>query len=429
MTSRLPGFRDLTVDQRRAKVSEESGVDAARLDVLSPDHGLGLEQANHMVENVIGVLGIPVGIATNFVVNGREVLVPMATEEPSVVAAASNLARMTRDHGGFVTSATPPLMQAQIQVLDVVDPHAARLRLLAAKDELVNRANATDPMLVKFGGGVQDVLVRLVPSRRQTYVVLHLVVDVRDAMGANAVNTMAESIAPRVAEIAGGRTLLRILTNKADLRLTRVSAIFDADLLGGPEVVENMLDAVEFAVADLYRAATHNKGIMNGITAVVLATGNDTRAVEAGAHSHAITSDGRYTSMSHFEKNADGNLVGTLELPMPVGLVGGATKVHPVAQANVALLGVSTAGELADIIMAVGLAQNAAAVRALATEGIQRGHMSLHARNVAVAAGARTEEVDAVVERLLAAQAVRADVAEQVLAELRAGGPGAGDAR
>ena len=420
-SSRLSGFKDLTVDQRRARIVDATGLESHVLDVLSPEKGLSIDQANHMVENVIGVLGVPVGIATNFMVNGREMLVPMATEEPSVVAAASNLARMTRDHGGFVTSSTPPLMQAQVQVLDIIDPAAARLRLLACTDELIGLANAQDPFLVRLGGGVRDITVRLVPSSRQTYVVLHLVVDVRDAMGANAVNTMAEAIAPRVAQITGGRTLLRILTNKADLRLVRVSATFDADLLGGVEVVENMVDAGEFAVADPYRAATHNKGIMNGITAVVLATGNDTRAVEAGAHSHAIGTDGRYTSMSRFEKNAEGNLVGTMELPMPVGLVGGATKVHPVAQANVALLGVKTATELAGIIMAVGLAQNAAAVRALSTEGIQRGHMSLHARNVAVTAGATPDEIDAVVKQLIADKAVRTDHAEKVLAELRAG--------
>lgn len=419
-SSRLSGLKNLTVDQRREKVIGATGVESTLLDVLSPEKGLTIEQADHMVENVIGVFGIPVGVATNFIVNGREVLVPMATEEPSVVAAASNLARMTRDHGGFVTSSTAPLMQAQIQVLDVVDPAAARLRLLAAADELIALADAQDPFLLELGGGAREITVRLVPSSRQTYVVLHIIVDVRDAMGANAVNTMAEAIAPRVAEIAGGRTLLRILTNKADLRLTRVSAVFDAELLGGPDVVENMLDAAEFAVVDPYRAATHNKGIMNGITAAVMATGNDTRAVEAGAHSHCIGPDGRYTSMSRFEKAADGNLVGTLELPMPVGLVGGATKVHPGAQANVALLGVKTAGELADIIVSVGLAQNAAAVRALASEGIQRGHMSLHARNVAVAAGAGPDEIDAVVKQLIAANAVRTEFAEKVLAELRA---------
>ncbi|WP_317452651.1 hydroxymethylglutaryl-CoA reductase, degradative [Streptomyces sp. CBMA29] len=419
MTSRLSGFRNLSVEQRRARAAEAMKVPLALFDALSPDRGLSLGQADHMAENVVGVLGLPVGIATNFVVNGRDILVPMATEEPSVVAAASNLARMTRDHGGFRTSSSVPLMQAQVQILDVADPAGARVRLLSAAEELIALANGQDPALVRFGGGAREISVRLVPSRRQTYVVLHLVVDVRDAMGANAVNTMAEAIAPRAAEIARGRTLLRILTNKADLRLTRVSATFDAGLLGGPDVVENMLDAAEFAVADPYRAATHNKGIMNGVTAVVLATGNDTRAVEAGAHSHAVGPDGRYTAMSRFEKNADGDLVGTLELPMPVGLVGGATKVHPVARANVTLLGVETASELAEIIVAVGLAQNAAAVRALATEGIQRGHMSLHARNVAVTAGATAAEIDTVVARMVADRSVRADAAERILADLR----------
>ncbi|GAB3196067.1 hydroxymethylglutaryl-CoA reductase, degradative [Nocardioides hungaricus] len=418
-SSRISRFRDLDVRQRRAAVADFAGCDVADLGALDPEHGLGLDQADHMVENVVGVLGIPVGIATNFVVDGRDVLVPMATEEPSVVAAASNLARMARGHGGFVTSATPPLMQAQIQVLDVPDPAGARHRLLAAGPELMALADAQDPALVEHGGGVREVLVREVVSSRQTYVVVHLVVDVRDAMGANAVNTMAEAVAPRVAEIAGGRTLLRILTNKADRRIARVSATFDRDLLGGADVVEDMIDAAEFAVADPYRAATHNKGIMNGVTAVVLATGNDTRAVEAGAHSHAISADGRYTSMSRFEATADGHLVGTLELPMPVGLVGGATRVHPGARANVAITGVGTASELAAIVLAVGLAQNAAALRALATEGIQRGHMSLHARNVAVTAGARPEEIDAVVRRIVAGRAIRVDVAEQVLAELR----------
>ena len=419
MSSRMSGFRDLDVDQRRTAVASFAGLDPEVLHVLDPQGGLSVEEADHMVENVVGVLGIPVGIATNFVVNGRDVLVPMATEEPSVVAAASNLARMARDHGGFVTSATPPLMQAQIQVLDVPDPAAARHRLLAAGPELMALADEEDPALVALGGGVRDMLVREVPSYRQTFVVVHLIVDVRDAMGANAVNTMAEKVAPRVAEIAGGRTLLRILTNKADLRLTRVSAVFDRDLLGGADVVENMIDAGAFAVADPYRAATHNKGIMNGITAVVLATGNDTRAVEAGAHSHAMTPEGRYTSMSRFEATTDGHLVGTLELPMPVGLVGGATKVHPGARANVAITGATTAAELAEIVLAVGLAQNAAALRALATEGIQRGHMSLHARNVAVTAGARPEEIETVVRGMVAEHAIRSEFAKRLLAEMR----------
>ncbi|MGW1680816.1 hydroxymethylglutaryl-CoA reductase, degradative [Saccharopolyspora sp. NPDC002376] len=419
-TSRLAGFKDLSVAQRRELVAAHAGADEDALSVFDPRSGLGLEQADNMIENVVGVLGVPLGVATNFTINGRDVLVPMATEEPSVVAAASNAARIARVRGGFTTSSTEPIMQAQVQIVDVADPEAARLRLLEARQELIALADQQDPRLVEFGGGVRDLVVRLVESRVQRYVVAHLVVDVRDAMGANAVNTMAEAIADRAAQIAGGRPLLRILTNKADLRLARARAVFDAELVGGAEVVADIVHAAALAEADPYRAATHNKGIMNGITAVVLATGNDTRAVEAGAHSHAIGQDGRYTALSRFEQDTDGNLVGTLELPMAVGLVGGATKVHPVAQRAVQVLGVSTAAELAEIIAAVGLAQNFAAVRALATEGIQRGHMSLHARNVAVAAGATDVELSAVVARLVGDKAIRIDHAEKVLGELRA---------
>ncbi|MFF5586724.1 hydroxymethylglutaryl-CoA reductase, degradative [Streptomyces hygroscopicus] len=422
VNSRLSGMKDLSISERRARITHSAAVEPESLEVLDPEHGLTLEQADHMVENVIGVLGVPLGVATNFTVNGRDYLIPMATEEPSVVAAASNAARIARIAGGFTTSTTEPLMRAQVQVLDVADPRAARLRLLEARAELIALADAQDPRLLRSGGGVRDVEVHLVPAPGATHVVLHLIVDVRDAMGANAVNTMAEAIAGRVGEIARGRTLLRILSNKADLRLCRARAVFDAGALGGPEVVDDIVHAAALAEADPYRAATHNKGIMNGVTAVVLATGNDTRAVEAGAHSHAVGRYGGYTSLSHFEKDSDGNLVGALELPMAVGLVGGATKVHPVAQAAVALLGVTTARELGEVITAVGLAQNLAAVRALATEGIQRGHMSLHARNVAVTAGATPEEVPLVVARLIADRAVRADRAEEVLAELRGEG-------
>jgi hydroxymethylglutaryl-CoA reductase len=418
-TSRLSGLRDLSVADRRRRVLDSTGVSPGALDALDPAHGLQLAQADHLIENVIGVMGIPVGLATNFTVNGRDVLVPMATEEASVVAAASNAARIARVLGGFTTSSTEPLMQAQVQVVDVVDPEGARARLLERRQELIDLADEQDPVLVRFGGGVRDLVVRLVPAPAQTYVVAHLVVDVRDAMGANAVNTMAEAVASRVGEIAGGRPLLRILTNKADRRITRARAVFDAESLGGERVVDDLVHAGALAAADPYRAATHNKGIMNGISAVVLATGNDTRAVEAGAHSSAIGPDGRYTSMSRFEKDADGNLVGVLELPMPVGLVGGATKVHPVAQSALAILGVGTAQELADVIVATGLAQNLAAMRALATEGIQRGHMSLHARNIAVTAGATGDEVPQVVARLIGDKAIRAEHAQQVLAELR----------
>jgi len=418
INSRLSGLRDHTPDERLALVAAAAGLEPDALSSLR--NGLHLEQADHMVENVVGMIGVPVGVATNFTIDGADRLVPMATEEPSVVAAASNAARIARVHGGFQTSHSGDVMIAQVQVLDTVDPEGARMRLLEARDELLDLADAQDPVLVRFGGGARDVSVRVLPTRAGVHVVLHLHVDVRDAMGANAVNTMAEAIAPRVAEIAGGRTLLRILSNKADLRLTRARAVFDAELLGGPQVVDDIVAASAFAEADPYRAATHNKGIMNGITAVVLATGNDTRAVEAGCHSHAAR-DGGYRALSRFEKDADGNIVGTLEVPLAVGLVGGATRAHPAAQAAVTLLGVETARQLAAVVAAVGLAQNLAACRALAAEGIQRGHMSLHARTIAASAGATVEEVGAVAERIVAERRIGVEAAREVLAELREG--------
>lgn len=416
-TSRLSGLRNHTIEERRAIVADALGAP----DALAPliDGGLDEDRADRMIEHVIGRIGIPVGVATNFLVNGREVLVPMATEEPSVVAAASNIARMARERGGFTTSSTAPIMQAQVHVVDVSDVHGARLRILEHREELMALADEQDPRLVEHGGGVRDLIVRIVEREGRRHVVAHLLVDVRDAMGANAVNTMAEAIAGRVAELAGGRPLLRILTNKADLRLSRARVVIPADLLGGAEIVENMVQGAQLAEDDPYRAATHNKGIMNGISAVVLATGNDTRAVEAGAHSHAVR-DGHYGSLSRFERNVDGDLVATLELPIAVGLVGGATKSHPAARAAVALTEVETAQQLAELICAVGLSQNVAAVRALAAEGIQQGHMALHARNVAVAAGAEGTEIDAVAARLVEQRAVRADVAERELAALRA---------
>ncbi|MFK5584096.1 MULTISPECIES: hydroxymethylglutaryl-CoA reductase, degradative [unclassified Serinicoccus] len=423
MSSRIPGFRHLDVGERRRAVAEQAGTDLATLDGLGAD-AFGTEQAAAMIENAIGVFPVPVGVATNVVVDGREVLVPMATEEASVVAAASNGARMTRALGGFTTSATAPVMQVQIQLVDVPDPRAARLRLLEHADELVALADEQDPRLVQVGGGVRGLQVRLVDGAHQTYVVLHLAVDVRDAMGANAVNTMAEALAGRVAQIGGGRVVLRILTNLADQRLVRARAVLRAEDVGGEQVVEDMLHGYELARVDPYRAATHNKGIMNGISAVVLATGNDTRAVEAGAHAYAAVAHPPYGSLSTYERDGDGHLVATLEVPMPVGLVGGATRVHPSARAALSVLGVSSAAELGAIITAVGLAQNIAAVRALAADGIQRGHMSLHAKNIAASAGATGDEVAAVVDRLVAEGAFRQDRAEEILADLRAGSTG-----
>jgi len=418
-SSRIPGFYKLDPESRFLKLLEFSGLPAEQLQPLQGTDARMASIADRMIENAVGTFSIPLGVAANFLVNGIDYLVPMATEEPSVVAAASNAALIAREKGGFHTSGTDPVMIAQVQILDVADPHGARLRLLEARDELLALANAQDPLLVQLGGGARGIEVRSLESGDFRCIVLHLQVDVRDAMGANAVNTMAEALAPRIAAIARGRSLLRILSNKADLRLVRARAVFDAEKLGGPEVVDGIVDASRFAAADPYRAATHNKGIMNGISAVVLATGNDTRAIEAGAHCHACR-DGRYTSLSYFEKDADGNLVGTIELPLALGLVGGATKTHPAAQAAVKLLAVKSAVQLAEVTAAVGLAQNMAALRALATEGIQRGHMSLHARNVAAAAGAAESEIGALVGRLVADGHVRLDRAQQLLAEIRA---------
>jgi len=396
-------------------VAEQAAIGAE--EIAQVQTGLLLDQADKMTENVIGMFQVPLGIATNFVIDGKEVLIPMATEEPSVIAAASNGARMAREAGGFFTSSTGPVMRAQIQATGICDPFAARQAILLHKDELMRMANDKDPMLVKYGGGVKDIEVYVIDSKMGPMVVTHLIVDCRDAMGANAVNTMAEALAPRIEQITGGRVYLRIISNLADLRLVRVKAVFKAEEIGGHEVVDGILLAAELAEVDPYRAATHNKGIMNGVTAVVLASGNDTRAVEAGAHAFASIS-GRYKSLTRYEKNRDGDLVGTIEMPVAVGLVGGATRVHPVAKTAVKILGVKSADDLSRIIASVGLCQNFAALRALASEGIQRGHMSLHAKNVAVQAGAKCDLIEIIAARMAAERRISVDRAVELMAEL-----------
>jgi len=396
-------------------VAEQAAIGAEEITQVKT--GLLLDQADKMTENVIGMFQVPLGIATNFIIDGREVLIPMATEEPSVIAAASNGARMAREAGGFLTSSTGPVMRALIQATGIGDPFAARQAILLQKDDLMRMANEKDPMLVKYGGGVKDIEVHVIDSKMGMMVVTHLIVDCRDAMGANAVNTMAEALAPRIEQITGGRVYLRIISNLADLRLARAKAVFKAEEIGGHEVVDGILLAAELANVDPYRAATHNKGIMNGVTAVVLATGNDTRAVEAGAHAFASIA-GHYKSLTHFEKNKDGDLVGTIEMPVAVGLVGGATRVHPVAKTAVKILGVKSADDLSRIIVSVGLCQNFAALRALASEGIQRGHMSLHAKNVAVQAGAKCDLIEIIAARMAAERRISVDRAVELMAEL-----------
>jgi hydroxymethylglutaryl-CoA reductase len=422
--SRISGFYNMTLDERRSGLGEAA---ARTPEDLLPfaNGGLTPEAADHMIENVIGLYSLPLGIALNFRVNGRDVLVPMTLEEPSVVAGASFMAKLARAGGGFTATTTDPLMIGQMQVLQVGNLEEAKLRLYEEKASLLEEADSIDPILKKFGGGARDLEVRAFESSPiGPFLVVHLIYDVRDAMGANAVNTACERLAPRVEAITGGKVHLRILSNLADRRIARARCTIPVeelafDSFSGEKVRDGILAAYAFASVDPYRAATHNKGIMNGVDAVVIATGNDWRAIEAGAHAYAARS-GRYTSLSTWGADTEGNLVGTLEMPMAVGIVGGATKVHPAAQAAVKLMGVKTASELAEIIVSVGLAQNMAALRALATEGIQRGHMSLHARQVAIAAGASGDQIEQVAARMVSEKVVRIDRAEEILKGLPA---------
>ena len=423
-TSRLPGFYNQSLKDRGQTLAAWAQLAPEQLAALDGSGGLSPGQADHMIENVVGLHALPLGVAVNFLVNSREVLVPMAIEEPSVVAGASFMAKLARAEGGFTAHTTEPQMIGQMQILGVPDLHAARLALLENKARILDLANQIDPVIVKFGGGARDLEVRVMDdSPIGPFLVAHLIYDTRDAMGANAVNTACERLATTVEQITGGRVHLRILSNLADRRLARARCVIPISELAfgdfsGERVRDGIIEAYAFAAADPYRAATHNKCIMNGVDAVVIATGNDWRAIEAGAHAYAARS-GRYTSLSTWGKDANGNLVGTLEMPMAVGIVGGATKVHPTAQAALKLMSVTTARELAEIIVSVGLAQNLAALRALATEGIQRGHMTLHARQLAIAAGATGEQIDVVAGRMVAEKVVRIDRAEEILREIK----------
>ncbi len=420
ISSRIPKFYRLPLEERQSRLTA-SGLltpeDVARLDGTD---GLSLEQAQHMIENVVGLHSLPLGLALNFQVNGRDVIVPMAVEEPSIVAGASYMAKLARAGGGFSAQTTPPEMIGQIQILDVAAPEAARLALLEQKESLLEQAAEVDPVLKELGGGPRDLDVRLIAeSPIGPFLVVHLIYDVRDAMGANAINTACERLAPRIEAITRGRVHLRILSNLADRRLARARCTIPLSELAfrefrAEQVRDGILAAWAFAAADPYRAATHNKGIMNGVDAIVVATGNDWRAVEAGAHAYAARS-GTYTSLSTWEQDDEGNLFGSLEMPLAVGIVGGATKVHPVAQVALKIVQVTSASDLAEIIVSVGLAQNLAALRALATEGIQCGHMSLHARQVAIAAGAEGEAITRLAEQLVAEKTIRIDRAKEIL--------------
>jgi hydroxymethylglutaryl-CoA reductase len=416
-SSVFSGFYKLPVKERLTLVKEFANLTEEEANLLMNTGALPLGVADGMIENVVGAFPVPLGIGVNFLINKRDYIIPMATEEPSVIAAASYAAKMARDGGGFHTSSTPPVMIGQIQSVRIKDPYAARLRVLEAKNELLKKANEQDALLVSLGGGARDVTARVIQTTRGDMLITELHVDCRDAMGANAVNTMTEAIAPLIENIAGGKIYLRILTNLATERLARARCLIPKESVGGPEVVEGILNASAFAAADPYRASTHNKGTLNGIIATILATGNDHRAIEAGAHAYAAQS-GRYTSLSNWETNENGDLLGSIELPMAVGLIGGAVRTHPIAKIALKILGVKTANEYAEVCAAVGLAQNLGALRALSSEGIQRGHMSLHARNIAVAAGATGESIDIVVERMIKEKKIRMDRAKEIIVEL-----------
>jgi len=414
--SRVSGFYNKTVDERISWVKDFSDLSQEEINTLK--NSIPVDLANRMIENVIYLMDFPVGIATNFLINGKDYIIPMAIEEPSVVAAASNAAKIARAGGGFKALASEPLMIGQIQVVKLKDPFSAKFKILENKENLMKIANEQDPVLVNLGGGCKNIDVRVLDSNLGPMVIVHLIVDVRDAMGANAVNTMAEAVAPYLESITGGKVYLRILSNLATLRLARAWAKFPKSEIS-EATVDGIIYAYEFARIDPYRATTHNKGIMNGIDAVILATANDWRAVEAGAHAYASLNG--YQSLSKWEKDENGDLIGTIELPLAVGTVGGASSSHPKAKIARKILGVNDAKEFASVLAAVGLAQNFAAIRALATEGIQKGHMSLHARNIAIMAGAQGDMIDRVAEEMVKEGKVRLDKAKEIIDKLKMG--------
>ncbi len=422
--SRFPGFYKLSIDERRERVCKASGLDPADFNQALTGGGLDPSTADKVVENVLGIYGLPFGVALNVRVNGTDRLVPMVVEEPSVIAAASNAAKMIRAGGGFEAQMAEDLMISQVQLYDVPDRASAVRKLEAHRQELLELAATAAGGLIARGGGPREIEVR---DLGDGCVVVHLLVDCRDAMGANLVNGMAEQIGPRAAELAKGKLGLRILSNLCDRRRVHVRCRVHAKALTlsrgghvvvpGEEVLDGIVQASRFAELDPYRAATHNKGIMNGVDAVVLATGNDFRAVEAGAHAYAARS-GRYAPLAVWRRDG-ADLIGELEMPLALGIVGGTLRVHPVARAALALMRVESASELSQVAASAGLASNLAALRALATEGIQRGHMSLHARSVAIAAGALGDEVEAVAQDIAVAGQINVDAAEQALARIR----------
>lgn len=424
--NKLSGFYSKSFEERISIIKELAGLSEGELGELKKFGSLEFEQANRMAENVIGTISLPLGIATNFRVNGKDYIVPMATEEPSVIAAASKAAGIARKSFGFRAEAAEPIMIGQIQVIGVKNFSQAKKKILEEKKELLKKANEADKFLVNLGGGAKEIQVREIGSGKQRMIVVHLLVNVKDAMGANIVNSMCERIAGKIEEISGGKVLLKILSNLAVHRTVKAKAVFSRKALEesfperkikGREIIEGIIKAFQFADADPFRACTHNKGIMNGVDAVAIATGNDFRAIEAGAHAFACWKNKQYKPLAKYFKDNKGDLVGEIELPLAVGTIGGATKSNPTARIALKILGVKNAKELAEVMACVGLANNFAALRALATEGIQKGHMKLHAKNIAVTAGAKGKEIELVAEKMIGEKNISVQRAKEIRKE------------
>ncbi|MEM4255629.1 MAG: hydroxymethylglutaryl-CoA reductase, degradative [Candidatus Norongarragalinales archaeon] len=425
-SSSIEGFYKKSLEERLSAIKGFAGLSDSEISLLKKHGSLDFETANRMIENVYSTLPLPLGVATNFKINGRDYLIPFAIEEPSVVAAASNAAKLCRDSDGFTAEADSPIMFGQIQLVGIKDFDSAKKKIHAAKSELLEMAKAKDPVLLKFGGGPLDLTSKEIDTPRGKMLIVYLEVNVLDAMGANAVNTICEAISPKLEELTGGNSKLKIISNLATKRLARAKAVWSKEALeksadgktAGEEIVEGILDAWAFACGDAYRCATHNKGIMNGIDAVAIATGNDWRAVEAGAHAYACIT-GKYLPLTKYSKSKDGDLVGEIELPVAVGVIGGATKTHPLAQISLKILGVKSARELACVMASVGLAQNFAALRAMVTTGINAGHMKLHAKNIAVMAGAKGKAIEEIAAKMAAEKNVSMQRAQELLTELK----------
>ena len=418
--SDISGFYKLSMEERQKLLSSLANLNQDEMKILKELGYFTVTQIDTLIENVVGSYQLPFGIALNFTINDKDYIIPMVIEEPSVVAAASNAAKMARKHGGFHSEEVKPIMISQIQITKLKDVERSKKSLQDNKEKLLKIANDQDPMLNELGGGARDIEIREINTNKGKMIILHLLVNVLDAMGANVVNTMAEAISPSIEEISGGKVYLRIVSNLATHRLARCRATFDKEMLGGEEVVEGILNAYEFAVADPYRATTHNKGIMNGIVALTLATGNDTRAIEAGSHAYASL-NGQYSPLTKFNLDSNGNLVGEIEVPLALGIIGGMTKIHPMARVALKILNVKSASELSQVGAALGLAQNVAALRALASEGIQKGHMALHSRNIAKVAGVPDELLEKVAQEMIKEKKIRVDYAKHILQRISDG--------